>query len=81
MNFKGFLFLISSLFYITATNAQWTGLTNINTSVAVAVKSQQNTHCITDSKNGIIIAWDDNRNNTTNSTDIFEQILNFAVFG
>lgn len=76
MNFKAFLLFIGSLFYITAAHAQWSSNTAINTSVAIAIKSQQNIHSVTDAKNGVITTWDDNRNNLTNSTDIFAQRLN-----
>jgi hypothetical protein len=59
---------------------QWNTNTTINTTVAVVAKSQQNTHCVTDKKNGAIIGWDDNRNSSTNSTDIYAQRLNSAGF-
>lgn len=53
--------------------AQWNSNTTINTPIAVASKSQDNVHSVTDSKGGAIIAWDDNRNSLTNSTDIYVQ--------
>lgn len=75
MNFGRF-FITGSLLYAATADAQWTSNTVLNTSVAIVPKSQQNTQCISDTKNGIIIGWDDNRNNLTNSTDIFVQRLN-----
>ncbi len=62
----------------SATNlfSQWNSNKSINTAVATATKSQQNNHSVPDKKNGVIIGWDDNRNNLTNSTDIYAQRLN-----
>lgn len=54
-------------------HAQWNSNTTINTPIAVAPKSQDNVHSVIDSKGGAIIAWDDNRNSLTNSTDIYVQ--------
>lgn len=72
MNYKGFitvLFCANSLF----TFSQWNTNPSINTAIAIAAKSQQNIHSTTDTKNGAIIVWDDNRNNTITSTDIYAQ--------
>ncbi len=55
--------------------AQWNTNPSINTPVTIAAKGQQNTHSISDTKNGAIVAWDDNRDNTTNSSDIYAQRL------
>ncbi|MBC7695875.1 MAG: T9SS type A sorting domain-containing protein [Burkholderiales bacterium] len=52
---------------------QWSSSSSINTPVAVVSKSQGNAHTVTDTKNGAIIAWDDNRNSASNSTDIYAQ--------
>ncbi len=53
--------------------AQWNTSSTINTSVAIAAKSQNNVHAVTDDKGGAIISWDDNRNSPANSTDIYAQ--------
>lgn len=64
---KVFLLISCSMF------AQWNSSTTINTPIVVAPKSQDNVHSVTDSKGGAIIAWDDNRNSTTGSSDIYAQ--------
>ncbi len=63
-----FLVLVTTL-----VSAQWDVNVSINTPVAVTLKSQANIHTVTDTKNGAIITWDDNRNFSTNSTDIYAQ--------
>ncbi len=55
--------------------AQWNTNPIINTPVALASKSQGNTHAVSDTKGGIIVSWDDNRNSLTNSSDIYAQRL------
>lgn len=62
-----FIVLTSQLF------SQWNANTSINTPVTLASKSQQNIHAISDTKKGSIIAWDDTRNSSTNSSDIYAQ--------
>ncbi|MBS1635526.1 MAG: T9SS type A sorting domain-containing protein [Bacteroidetes bacterium] len=66
------------VFYTFNIRAQWSNFTTVNTPVSVPPKSQQNAHGVTDKKGGIIAAWDDNRNSTGNSTDIYAQRLNSA---
>jgi hypothetical protein len=68
------------LFYVTAflvissaVFAQWNTSSSINTPVCIAPKTQNNAHSVSDTKNGVIITWDDNRNSLTNSTDIYAQ--------
>ena len=53
--------------------AQWNSNTTANTLVSSALKSQGNIHSVTDDKGGIIMSWDDNRNSSTTSGDIFVQ--------
>ncbi len=57
-------------------SAQWVSNPAINTTVAIVAKSQNNIHTISDANGGAIISWDDNRNSSTSSTDIFAQRLN-----
>ena len=68
---------LSFLTFILTTTcfSQWNSNTSINTAVAIAAKSQQNIHSISDTKNGGILVWDDNRNNTVSSTDVYAQRL------
>ena len=56
-----------------SSSAQWTNNSTINTPVAIATKGQSNMHMVTDNANGVILAWEDNRDNLTNSTDIYAQ--------
>ncbi|MBA3680788.1 MAG: T9SS type A sorting domain-containing protein [Bacteroidetes bacterium] len=67
--------LLFSFLFITTTSvfSQWNVSSTINTSVAIAAKSQNNVHSVTDTKWGAIISWDDNRNSPANSTDIYAQ--------
>ena len=53
--------------------SQWNANTTINTPVTIALKSQQNIHSVADTKDGVILTWDDNRNNTVSSTDVYAQ--------
>ena len=76
MKFSNLLVFVILSISVSSVYGQWNSNTAINTSVCVAVKTQQNTHSVPDKKNGVIIGWDDNRNNTTGSTDIYTQRLN-----
>lgn len=69
--------ILSTLFIASTANlvAQWNTNTSINTPVTITSKAQDNIHAIPDTKAGMLLAWDDNRNNTTNSTDIYAQRL------
>lgn len=53
--------------------AQWNTNSAINTPMSSAPKSQDNSHSVTDSNGGVITSWDDARNTTTNSSDIYAQ--------
>ena len=53
--------------------SQWNPNPTYNTAVIIQPKSQQNIHTVSDNKKGCVISWDDNRNNLTNSTDIYAQ--------
>jgi hypothetical protein len=57
----------------TTSIAQWNANPIINTPIAIASKGQDNSHVVTDSQGGAIIAWDDNRNSTTSNQDIYAQ--------
>ena len=69
------LFSTLAIALTTTAFAQWNTNTAINTPVTIASKAQDNIHAITDTKRGMILAWDDNRNNLTNATDIYAQRL------
>lgn len=69
------LLSILAIAFTTSAFAQWNTNTAINTPVTIANKAQDNIHAIPDNKRGMILAWDDNRNNATNSTDIYAQRL------
>ena len=56
--------------------AQWSTNNAINSPIALAPKSQNSVHSVTDSNGGIIMVWDDNRNSATTKDDIFAQRLN-----
>ncbi|MBC7410886.1 MAG: T9SS type A sorting domain-containing protein [Bacteroidia bacterium] len=62
--------------FITNANAQWNSNTSVNTPVAIATKGQSNIHTVTDGAKGIIVTWEDNKNNTLTSTDIYAQRIN-----
>ncbi len=67
---------ITSLFFIGLVSnmfSQWNPNPTFNTAVIIQPKSQQNIHTVSDTKKGCVISWDDNRNNLTNSTDIYAQ--------
>ncbi|HRG00802.1 MAG TPA: T9SS type A sorting domain-containing protein [Bacteroidia bacterium] len=66
-------FLIFSSFNLLA---QWSTNSSINSPVALAPKSQNSVHSISDSNGGIIMVWDDNRNSATTQDDIYAQRLN-----
>lgn len=75
--------IVKTLFFCSITLpffAQWNPNATFNTAVIIQPKSQQNIHTISDTKNGCIIAWDDNRNNATNSTDIYAQRIKSTGF-
>ncbi len=74
------LFIILSLVTSVAL-AQWNTNSSINTPVCIATKSQNNSHAVPDTKGGAIIAWDDNRNSVTGSTDIYAQRIKNNGFG
>lgn len=67
--FLFFYFIVFSLSFF----AQWSSNPIINTPVTLQLKNQDNSHAVSDTKGGAIISWDDNRNSTTNSTDIYAQ--------
>ncbi len=69
------LFSTLAIALTTTALAQWNTNTAINTPVTIANKAQDNIHAIPDTKRGMILTWDDNRNNATNSTDIYAQRL------
>ncbi len=69
-------FLYIALFLSGTLCAQWGLDPSVNTSVTIANKSQDNIHVVTDANGGAIISYDDNRNSSTNSTDIYAQRLN-----
>ncbi len=73
---KFIIILLFTTVFQVSLSAQWNTNTTINTSVCSALKSQGNIHSVTDEKGGIIMAWDDNRNSSTISGDIFAQRLN-----
>ena len=53
--------------------SQWNPNPIINTPIAIALKSQDNVHSVSDSKGGSIIAWDDTRNALVSQSDIYTQ--------
>lgn len=72
---------IIQLFISCFTFGQWNTNSAINTPVCIANKSQSNAHSVPDTKNGAIIAWDDNRNILIGSSDIYAQRLKNNGFG
>ncbi len=67
-------FLVFSLYLISISSiAQWNPNPIINTPIAIAPKSQDNVHSVSDSKGGSIIAWDDTRNFLVSQSDIYVQ--------
>jgi len=69
-----FLFVLFILW--GSLGAQWNPSSSINTSLTVVSKTQDNLHAVSDHNGGSIISWDDNRNSSTNSTDIYVQRIN-----
>ncbi|MCD6018167.1 MAG: hypothetical protein K0S53_1288 [Bacteroidetes bacterium] len=69
---KFFLFT-GSLFLSLLSVAQWDPNPSNSTPIAIASKSQDNCHVVSDTKGGALISWDDNRNSSTNSSDIYTQ--------
>ena len=68
------IFLFYTLLSVSfSTSAQWNPNPIINTPLAIAAKSQENSHAVTDANGGSIIAWDDNRNSTISASDIYAQ--------
>lgn len=66
--------LLYHLLLISFTSlAQWNSNPIINTPIAIASKSQDNVHSVSDSKGGSIIAWDDTRNSLVSQSDIYVQ--------
>jgi hypothetical protein len=80
LNNKLFLTLLLINFFFSS-KAQWNNSTVFNTAIVIQPKSQQNIHTISDTKNGAVIAWDDNRNILTNSTDVYTQRIKSNGFG
>lgn len=69
--------LFSILLLLSGTlAAQWETSSSLNTSLTIVSKSQDNLHAVTDANGGSIISWDDNRNSTANSTDIYAHRIN-----
>lgn len=56
--------------------SQWNTNVSINSPVALAPKSQNSAHTISDSNGGAIMVWDDNRNDATTKDDIYAQRIN-----
>lgn len=55
---------------------QWNTNSMQTNSICVATKSQDNIKITTDALGGAIMVWEDNRNSSTNSTDVFAQRIN-----
>ena len=70
------LFFCTSILISLTTFAQWNTNNSINTGVAIAPKSQNSVHTVSDSNNGVIMVWDDNRNDATTKDDIYVQRFN-----
>jgi hypothetical protein len=70
------LLFCTYIFISFATLAQWNINNSINTGVAIAPRAQKSVHTISDSNNGIIMVWDDNRNDATTKDDIYVQRFN-----
>jgi hypothetical protein len=70
------LLFCTYIFISFATLAQWNINNTINTGVAIAPRAQKSVHTISDSNNGIIMVWDDNRNDATTKEDIYVQRFN-----
>jgi hypothetical protein len=70
------LLFCTYIFISFATLAQWNINNSINTGVAIAPRAQKSVHTISDANNGIIMVWDDNRNDATTKEDIYVQRFN-----
>ena len=70
--------IVLNFFFLLSINlfAQWSNNSSINTPIALAPKSQNSVHSVSDSNGGIILVWDDNRNSSTTKDDIYVQRLN-----
>ncbi|MES2565955.1 MAG: T9SS type A sorting domain-containing protein [Bacteroidota bacterium] len=68
-----FILFGGSLFLTFLSTAQWDPNLSNSTPIAIAPKSQDNCHLTSDTKGGALISWDDNRNSSTNSSDIYAQ--------
>ena len=66
-------FLVFSSFNLLA---QWSTNSSINSPIALAPKSQNSVHSVSDANGGIVMVWDDNRNSATTQDDIYAQRLN-----
>lgn len=66
------------IFIILSINvySQWNTNTSINSPVAIAPKSQSSAHTVSDSNGGVIMVWDDNRNDASTKDDIYAQRIN-----
>ncbi|MBA3663329.1 MAG: T9SS type A sorting domain-containing protein [Bacteroidetes bacterium] len=60
--------------------AQWTPNPSVNTPVSVSLKVQQKVHIASDALNGAVMVWEDSRNSSTNSTDIYADRLNSSGY-
>jgi hypothetical protein len=70
------LLFCTYIFISFATLAQWNINNSINTGVAIAPRAQKSVHTISDANNGIIMVWDDNRNDATTKEDVYVQRFN-----
>jgi hypothetical protein len=70
------LLFCTYIFISFAMLAQWNINNTINTGVAIAPRAQKSVRTISDSNNGIIMVWDDNRNDATTKEDIYVQRFN-----
>ncbi len=70
------LFILLLIIFPFISFSQWNSNAAINTAVATATKAQQNTHMVPDASGGAIIVWEDNRNSTSTSWDIYAQRMN-----
>ena len=60
---------------LSVSNAQWSDNTNVNTPVSTALNDQNAPLSVSDGAGGVIVAWQDYRNDTA---DIYAQRLNAA---
>jgi hypothetical protein len=73
MNLK---FLFIALVAWGTLAGQWEPSSSLNTSLTVIAKTQDNLHAVSDANGGSVISWDDNRNSSSNSTDIYAHRIN-----